>query len=150
MNIVIINDFTNNSRSTIILKDDNLKKAEVAWAKEDKILLELQETSFFAGRKRWCDLTPTHFRLMIAHNITISNKLSDVEKLNTNNTIIQSLHFLISALIICLQIRAECLIELMRIDRINENDVTYDFSASLYTTQIKPKIDLHLIVDNES
>jgi hypothetical protein len=148
---VVINDFTNNRRTVTILDNRQYDLVAQAWGNEDSILVDMQRNAFFAGRTRWCDLNPTHFRLMVAHNMTLAAKLPDDEHADPKHPVIKSLNFLMCGLVLCLQYRTECLIELLRIARMSETEITYDFSASLnmaIDTQ-KPKNGLRIVVDNE-
>jgi len=149
---VIVNDFTNNRRSIIILNREHFDKIAEVWHDEDTILIDMQENDFFAGKTHWFELNPTHFRLMVARNLTMAAELPEVERYDSKNDVIRSLHFLLAALIYCLQQRSECLVELMRIARLSEYEVTYDFSASLNMSiemMHKPKSGLRVVVDNE-
>ena len=148
---VIVNDFTNNRRTLTILDNEHFSKIAEIWENEDQILIEMQENDFFAGRRRWCDLNPTHFRLMVARNLTIAASMTFEEHNDPKHPVIRSLHLLMAALVFCLQRRSECLVELVRIARISESEVSYDFAASLNMAidPQKPKNSLRIIVDNE-
>ena len=128
---VVINDFTNNRRTVIILDNRQFDLVAQAWGNEDSILVDMQRNNFFAGRTRWCDLNPTHFRLMVAHNMTMLARLPGDEHEDPKHPVNRSLNFLMTGLVVCLQHRTECLIELLRIARMSETEITYEFSASL-------------------
>ena len=148
---VIVNDFTNNRRTQTILTQDHFDKMAAVWENEDAILIDMQDNDFFAGRRRWCDLNPTHFRLMISRNLTIAATMPNDQRDDHNHPVIRSLHLLMAAMVICLQQRSECLVELMRIARMSEVEVTFDFSASLNMAidVQRPKGGLRVVVDNE-
>lgn len=148
---VIVNDFTTDRRTLTILDHTHFDRMAAVWECEDAILVEMQGNDFFAGKRRWCDLNPTHYRLMVARNLTIAAAMSDAERVDTTHPAIRSLHLLMAGLVLCLQRRAECLVELMRIARISDSEVSYDFAASLNMAidAQRPKNDLRIIVDNE-
>jgi hypothetical protein len=151
ISVVIVNDFVTDRRTVTMLDGSHFERMEAVWEHEDQILIDMQGNDFFAGRRRWCDLNPTHYRLMVTRNLTIAAGITDAERTDPNHPVIRSLHLLMAGLVICLQRRSECLIELMRIARIGENEVSFDFAASLNMAVDlqKPKNGLRIIVDNE-
>jgi hypothetical protein len=149
---VIINDFETNRRTLSILEDADFNVVNGVWENEDPLLVEMQNNPFFAGRRRWCDLDPTHYRLMILRNLTQVAQIGDDERGNENNLIVRSLHFLLCAMIHCLQRRAESMLELVRINRLNEHEITFDYTATLnmHIEMPKPKAGkLFVVVDND-
>jgi hypothetical protein len=151
MTTVIINDFINDRRTTIVLHQDYFDKIETIWHKEDRILLEMQDNDFFAGRTKWSDLSPSHFRLMITRNMTVASELPDDERNDSRHPVVRSMHMLMTALIYCIQENTESLVDLLRIIRHSETQITYDFSASLNVIVdiSKPNSDLRIVVDND-
>jgi len=147
---VIINDFVIDRRSMVLLTKNHFDLVEAIWEKEDKILVEMQDSDLFAGKNRWCDLRSIHLRLMIAHNMTMCSKLSDNLQMDKENPVVASLHLLIAILIHGIQKNTESFVELFRIVRMSEHEITYDFTASFnMTIDIKKKSDFRLVVDNE-
>jgi hypothetical protein len=61
------------------------------------------------------------------------------------------MHMLMTALIYCIQENTESLVDLLRIIRHSETQITYDFSASLNVIVdiSKPNTDLRIVVDND-
>ena len=150
---VVINDFGTNRRTLSILEDGDFGIVAGVWENEDPILVDLQDNPFFAGRRRWCDLDPTHFRLMILRTLSFVARMGDEERGNQDNPVVRSLHFLLCAMIHCLQCRAESMVELVRINRLNENEITFDYTATLnmHIDMPKPKggTGLFVVVDND-
>ena len=150
MTSFIINDFTNNRRIDTILNPHTI--VPPVWQHGDRILTDMQSNPFFAGRNRWCDLDPSHYRLMIIRNLTIVSEFSDTDRADLNNPAIKSLHFLLSALVYLLEMRTDTTIEFMKINRINDRSATFDYACSLnlyIDKPIEPANVLKIIVDNE-
>lgn len=151
---VIINDFKINRRFFVNIEKEDFEMIEIFWDNPDKILDELQSNYFFEGKKTWSKLSPTHYRLLITKNLTMVADLSEEERADKENNIVKSLRFLLTALIYALEIRAESLVELMKITRIDEFQVIFDYTANINipVTLQKPesKKPFTVIVDNES
>lgn len=148
---VVINDFGNQTRHSVSLNKTHFDIMEGVWNDEDRLFVEMQDNDFFTGRRRWCDLTPTHFRLMICRNLTVAADLTQSDRNDPKNPVVRSLHLLITALALCLQKRLDGLVEIIRIGRLSEMEVTFDFHGSL-TTTIDPQKSsggLRVVVDNE-
>lgn len=150
---VIINDYRIDRKSVISYSDSDMKFVESVWNSSDQLLVDLQSVPVFKGREYWCDLEPTHWRVMIVRNLTQFADLSVDQLTDTSNKTAKSLHFLISGLIYCLEVRSECKIEIMHINRIGDNEVAFDFVANLNMAIDfpggKPKNGLRVVVDNE-
>lgn len=151
---VIVNDFPSGRRMIILLDPEEFMRVDANWEDTDRILQEVQHIPFFTGKTRWCDLDPGHFRLMIASNLAKIAEAPDEEK-TEDNMLISGLHFLLASLVACLQKRAECHIELLRVNRIADGEVTFDFSGCLTMAtdlpkrrQTSPGKGLRVIVDN--
>lgn len=153
MTTVIINDLSVDQRHVILFhRPDDFQRADQFWEVEDPILIALQHTDFFIGRKRWCELNPQHFRFLLMNSLSKVAALSVEEQGNENNKVMADLTFLLTTLIKCLELRTESTIELMRFNRLTENEMLYDFTASvnLHLDNKKPPTKgLRVIVDNE-
>lgn len=150
---VIINDFIKDRRTTIVFHESDFLRVEENWETPDRLLAELQDHPVFAKRERWSDLNPTHFRLLLMSNLRKTADLSEEDMATPDNPTVTSLQFLICALIYCLQRRTESQIEMMRINRIGDHEVAYDYAASLNMAVDLPKKDgpkggLRVIVNN--
>ena len=158
MALAIINDYVTSRRMKLHLDPEDFKMVDDNWGSEDKLLIDLQKIDIFRNRTRWFDLEPMHYRLMIANNI--SRAFSEVEgSLVSSETIVKSLSFLICALIRCIELRADCHIEMIRLVRVDEIDLAVEFQASLAMEEdingpeeVTPATDdgpgLKIVVDN--
>jgi hypothetical protein len=153
---IILNDFETGKRIITLIHKSDIEFVKKVWNNRDTILAEMQFHPIFEGRERWCDLDPKHFTMMIMSILNAAANLTDGERTDGDNRVITSLHFLYAALILCLQNRSDSLIELIRINRIADNDITYDYTATFNIFEgldIKkseaPKSGLKLVVDNE-
>jgi hypothetical protein len=157
---VILNDFETGKRFINMIDNTDMAVIKKVWMLGDTILAEMQEHPAFAGKQRWCDLDPKHFTIMIISILNSAAKLSDHDRVDITHPVVSSLRFLYSALIMCLQSRCDSIIEMIRFNRLGENDVTYDFTATFnifegnYAFKNTPpvgsaKLGLKLVVDND-
>lgn len=147
---VIVNDYEACRRSVVILDTSDFEFVARMWSTPDRILAELQAHPLYAGRTRWCDLDPPHFRYMIVLTMVRVAKLEEDARNDAANPVVRSLHFLMTALIACLQARSETNIELIRFNRVSQTEIVYDFSASLNLAADpqKPASGLKMVIDN--
>ncbi len=155
MTLVIINDFVTDKRVTMLYLSDDFEPVITHWRSQDTLLRDLQYLSSFAGRTRWCDLEPVHFREMIAKNLQYIGKLPEAERLDEENPVVSSLNFLICTLIYCWEKRTDSQVDMVKINRVGDTDVSIEFSAEMkmdVSPLEKMKADTHsgisVIVDN--
>lgn len=129
--LVVVNDYVRNKRMSLYYSEDDLQMAMKSWEAEDQVLVHLQAHPMFAGRRRWCDLEPHHYRLMVTKSISMVGELSDEERLDHTNPVVLSNNFLLCALAICLNKRMDGMIEVLRLSRISDIDVSFEYSAIL-------------------
>lgn len=154
---IILNDFETGKRIVTVINAADMEFIKKVWNNKDRILADMQGHPVFDGLERWCDLDPKHYTMMIISMLNAAARLPDEERTNGTNPVITSLHFLYGALILCLQIRSDSLIELIRINRIADNDITYDYTATfnIFEGLAIKKSDttkypgLRLVVNNE-
>lgn len=153
MTTVVINDLAADQRHVILFhRPHDFQRADALWENEDEILRGLQHTDFFIGRKRWCDLDPQHFRFLIMTNLSKVAALPVEEQDDPQNKTMTGLTFLLTALIKCLERRTQSTLEFMRLNRLADHEVLYDFSASVnlhLDDKTPPRKGLRVIVDNE-
>jgi hypothetical protein len=148
---VVINDFVTDRRVVLLFNyPQDFAKIEAHWEREDKLLLALSANEAFRDRKRWCDLSPTHFRFLIMNTLNKVSALSEQEQGDADHLVMVSLAFLLSAFIKCLEDCTESNIDLMRINRLGDDEVLYDYAASInmHLDNLRPKKNLRVIVDN--
>ena len=151
MTTVVINDFETNRRLAILFNHPHdFARADAEWEREDKLLIEMQKHIAFKERTRWCDLDPTHWRFLILEYLNKMAKLNDTEMYDTQNPVMADLTFLLTSFIKCLEERTEGTMELMRLNRVGENEVLYDYSGSvnMQLDFARPKKGFRVIVDN--
>lgn len=141
MTSIIINDFHLGRRLVLVLDQSDFEQAQdiIDRGDPDEILLQLQNMPSFKGRTRLNDLTPFHFRLMITSNLTKMNEMPDSPVFDLNHPIANSLIYLLSSMVLCLEKRGECSIETMKINRIGEAEVSFEYSAVLMYEEPLPK-----------
>ncbi len=148
---VIINDFSIDRKTAIMFNHpQDFVQVEAVWEKEDKLLRELGSNESFAGKTRWCDLTPSHFRFLIMATLSKLAMITEAQSMQPGNLEMASLTFLLTAFIKCLEDKTESTIELMRINRLGEDEVLYDYAGSInmHFDTLRPKKKLRVIVDN--
>lgn len=152
MTTAVINDLAADQRHVILFNRPNdFQRADAYWETEDDLLANLQHTDFFIGRTRWCDLDPQHFRFLLMDNLTRVAALTTEEQDDPSNPTMSSLTFLLTTFIKLLEQRTQSTLELMRINRLAEHEVLYDFSSSVnlhLDSKTPPRQGLRVIVDN--
>lgn len=149
MALVVINDYVVNQRYDLVFMNEDFDAVKSVWEDEDSLLHQLQHVPYFKDRFRWCDLDPSHFRFMIARNLSKAAQLPKSDKLDLDDPIIRSMNFLICCLIRSLELRSDSFIEVMKIIRIDERDITIEYqSIMLPDTDPGGRGKLSVIVDN--
>jgi hypothetical protein len=150
----IINDYRSNWKVYLVFNREDFATVMKSWMKKDRLLVDLSTNEVFRDRTAWCDLTPFHFRILLMESFRYTDKLRANDRVNEAHPAVRSLHFLITALIHCLELRGSMEIDLMHIDRISDTQITYRFSSTLWDDDYTlPKAnaepDLKIIVSNE-
>jgi hypothetical protein len=147
---VVVNDFASDRQFTLIFNDTDFTRANEFWDQEDKLLNDLQSEPYFKGKLKWSDLDPTHFQLMLLRVLTKVNKLQPDERGDLDHPVMMGLTFLLTSLIKCLEMRTGCQVELLKLQRLSDTDILYDFAASLNMRLDNPSAPtgIRVIVDN--
>lgn len=151
MTTVIINDFATDRRMEILFNHpQDFEQIDENWEKEDKLLLEMQGNDFFKGHTRWCELNPTHYRFLLMATLNKVAALTDAQQADSSDQTMASLTFVITGFIKCMEDRTESTLELMRINRLEENEVLYDYAGSvnMHLETARRTKGLRIIVDN--
>lgn len=130
MAFLAINDFINGRRLEVFITSENREGVDLVWKNQDDVLIDLlidlQDTEYFNGLTRWCELTPMHFKRMIDQNLLYMTEKNEID---LDDIYGQTLIFLVTGLIRCLEERGDCTIELVRIDRVIKDEIVISFSA---------------------
>lgn len=152
MALAIINDYVVNRRLKLHLDQDDFAVADENWNVPDSLLVDLQHTKTFHGYNTWSSLEPQHYRFMIVTNIA---KAFDAiaDDLEEAQVTIRSLSFLICCMVRCLELRADCHVEMIRFSRVGAMDLAVEFEAALsmeetLRTKIADSPGLSVVVDN--
>jgi hypothetical protein len=150
MACVIINDFVSDRRTEITFNHpQDFQRVDAMWEDEDQLLRELQTTEAFKGKTRWCDLTPMNYRFLLMNVLNKVSALSDEEQSDPGHEAMSSLTFCLSALLKCLEDRSQSTVELLRVNRLGEQEMLYDFTASVnMQLERKPTKGFRVVVDN--
>lgn len=151
MTTVILNDFIGDRRMAILFNyPQDFVRINANWEVEDKLLTSLSNNEAFKDNKRWCDLSPTHYRFLIMSCLNKVVLLTDEEQADQHHPAMADLTFLLTGFIKCLETRTESTLELMRINRLGEHEILYDYAGSInmHLDSLRPKSGLRVIVDN--
>lgn len=146
---ILVNDYVSNDNYYLHHTDNDLKKIEDNWYHQDSLLVNLQHTSLFKNRTRWCDLKPIHFNLLIVRNFVHIDNLKHSQRHDCSHPVLQSLMFLILALAKCLYVNSDSNVEFLKINRIKSDVVNFSYQASICLEIIKEEQrELKVVVDN--
>lgn len=150
---VVLNDYAANVKSYISYDRDDIDKVLDMWDTPDERLSNLHVLQPFKGYDRWSDLTPEHYRILITRGLNTIAKLPPKDRMNTSDPVVSTTNSMILMFIILLERRTTAEIEHFRINRFDDLNVTFDFSASfeLEYDRPKPKIDepsFSIVIDN--
>jgi hypothetical protein len=148
---VFVDDYINNERYHITIGDKDRKKVEDNWFSKDTLLIDLMNVKFFENKTKWCELRPLHFKVLILRNFLHLDTLKLHQKNDHGHPIVQSLYFLIAGFIKSLNDHADTNVEFLKILRIGNNDINFDYHASLVLQvdmQNSNDANLKVVVDN--
>jgi hypothetical protein len=146
---VFITDFDTGRQDAVILGPNEFMKLDAAWHRKDELLVGLQHTSAFEGRERWCDLDPPHWRFLIGAAMEKWSALPDDERLDINNPVVDSLGSLLAGLVVCIQQRCDCRMQVMDVTRYPGVDIIYRFMGVTSAAMEPPKRNgMRVVVNN--
>ncbi len=135
----ILNDYPTNTKAVITFDKSEVTKMKGIWNTVDERLLTLHELPSFRGYDKWRDLTPEHFRLLITRALNTVSSLTQSERTEVDRHEVSTCNFLILAFIICIEQRTSSHIEHFRINRFDDLNVTFDYSATFEIDYNKPE-----------
>lgn len=149
----IIDDYVKRKRASILFTEGNFDAVVKQWDGEAQMLLNVQGIEFFKDRTTWASLDPVHFRLLITNTFNNRDKVVPIEKhFDDTEPLIGTLYFLLMGLIYSLQLRTGAAVDTIRVMRVSELDVTFEFTLTMMPEEKKhrapPKHGLQVIVDN--
>lgn len=139
MTLAIVNDYVVDRRLKLYFDQEDFDIVEEQWELEDELLMDLQGTVMFQGLTTWSALEPMHFKLLIATTMAKTFALIDEDKTEEANGAVESLSFLISALIRCIQERGNCHVEMIRLVRVGEIDLAVEYQAAIAMEEEMPR-----------
>jgi hypothetical protein len=151
---VVIDDYIQDRRTSYIFTEQQMDIIRGHWSNRDKLLVDLSTTEYFKNKTRWCDLDPVHYKIMILRNLIICQELNQTENISDIETAERSLQFLIGAMINAIQIKCECRLDLLKIQRVNDRILNFDFQANLILEiesnkqQESTKPPFKIVIDN--
>lgn len=147
---VMVEDYVTNSVFYTIFDDEDMDYISDKWFQEDSLLMGLQKTKEFDGRRCLADLKPWHFHFLITNNLEVLFELPEDERKNPECAEVKSLEVLVSAFLFHMHDHCNSRVEFMKIQRVEPGVVNFDYRASLML-ELKypePKRGLSVVVDN--
>ena len=128
----ILNDYPNTTKAIFSFGPDDFDRIDNVWDNpEEPNLQRFQTLDAFKGYKRWADLKPGHFRILITRMIQKVSALSEAERVDTNKIEVGALTILILAYVRCLEHRTGSQIDLFKINVISATNLNFEFSAEV-------------------
>jgi hypothetical protein len=147
---VIISDYLIERRMSYLLDANDFAMQIDRGDHGDTLLSIFQGHPFFDGCSKWSDLDIMHFHALIVNMLKISAEHSDKEVADKNHPTVLRLTFFFCSMISLLQSRTGSIIDLLRVNRVGQVDVLYDYSARLDIGFAVPRpINLRVVIDNE-
>lgn len=134
---IIINDYVNNRRAHLVFVMHDFEIMAKFWFSTDRVLEELQQHRAFAGRRRWCDLEPKHYRLLLMQNLVAADALDEPTLTDDDHPVVRSLNFLFMAMCHCIAQRLGGEVEMLRVNRLSKTEITYEVEAALMQLDIE-------------
>jgi hypothetical protein len=146
---VIISDYIIERRMAYLLDANDFNVQMNRGAHTDALLAIFRDHPFFEGCTTWDDLDIMHFHALIVNMLKISAEHSDAEVADKNHPTVLRLTFFLCSMINLLQIRTGSVVDLLRVNRVGQADVLYDYSARLDIVFAQPKsTGLRVVIDN--
>lgn len=150
---IIVNDYSANMKSFITYDRPDIEKVMDRWDVVDERIVGLQSLPPFRGYEKWSELSPEHYRILVTRALNTLAGMTPEERTVGSDVVVATTNFLILCFIICLEKRTSSEIEHFRINRFDELNVTFDYSASfdLEYQRPSPKMvepDFSIVIDN--
>lgn len=148
----IIDDYVLRNRSSLLFNDQNFLPLLQMWDKADDQLLTLGHIPLFDSKIAFAHLDPIHFKLLITDVLNKRDKeIGNGPVFNESLPVVKRLYMLLMGLIYCMQVRTGAAVDNMRVSRISDIEVTFEFTITMISEKKKdppPKSGLQVIVDN--
>jgi hypothetical protein len=126
---VFVNDYPAKRRMGIAFNESDYEKVEELWDQEDQRLLALQGIPAFSGYKKWNQCRSEHFRVLIVRTMLLMGDMTDAERMDTDHPVMSMFNFLLLCLVRCLENATQSTVEVLHVNRLNNTDIAFDFSA---------------------
>ena len=146
---VVISDYLIERRMAFTLDAADFLAQASRRESSDPLLDTFADHPFFAGCKRWSDLSQTQFHALIINMIKISADHSDTDVADKAHPTMQRLIFFLCCLVRMIEDRSASVLDLLRVYRVSRDDVVYDYTARLEVAFTPPRTSLRVVIDNE-
>lgn len=150
MKLIIIENHISSSFYSFIVDKRMMSRVVSNWNKPDKIIVDLGHTKLFDKKRCWADLTSDNFKFLICGSFPHLKGLTKDQLIDTSIPAVDSLQFLVCAMIYYLETRSEFLIQTLTVTCIREDYLDFDFQAtsSLELKNVVQRPGLKIVVDN--
>jgi hypothetical protein len=152
---IVINDYVSNFKSLVTYNEHDIIAIEKKTRDNEHHLQQWQVLPEFEGYTQWCELTPNHYRFLIARMLVELDKLEQSERMNSKHPEVAMTNFIIAAFVMRLEALTCSEIEHFRINRFDDTSVTYDYTGTFEMHHERPegkpddrKPAFSIIVDN--
>lgn len=135
---VILNDYGSNIKSYITFDQNDIDKAMSVWDHPDERLAKLHVLTPFRGYEKWSELTPEHYRILVTRGLNTLAKLTPEERGDSREVEVATTNFMILCFMLLIEQRTSSEIEQFRINRFDDLNVTFDYSASFELEYTRP------------
>lgn len=140
---IIIENYKSNNKIYLTYLDNEFKEIDQNWDKEDKLLLDMNRLNLLKDKLTWSKLDSIDFTFLITENLKKIIELPQGEIFNQKNPSTKSLNFLIKGLVRCLEEKSSIILETLKIQIINEQNVNYQFIGTIcISIDKKPKLTI--------
>ncbi len=146
---VILNDYGSNIKSIISYDRPDIQRMEELWDQPDEHLKKLQVLEPFSGYEKWSELTPNHYRILISRGLNTLAAMTAVDRGNSKDPNVAMTNFMVLAFIHMLEKLTFSEIEHFRINRFDELNVTFDYSASFEVQYDRPLPKVVSVTDKQ-
>ena len=153
---VYVDDFFLKARWHLLIDEEEMRVIDDRWDKPESLIIGLSNGKgsgpFFKNCRVWSDLRPIQLKFLLTRNFVLMDMLTEEERLDDSHPTVDSFNFLIAALIKCLEVRGDCVVESLKIQRLDKDTLNFDFRGTLLLElgDIPPpkEMKLSVVVDN--
>ena len=145
---VLIDDYLLGKRSSILFTEMHVTHLLQKWNEPDPLLIELQKFKHFKDKTKLSELDLNQFKMLISTTFTARDLKIKNNTYKDTSPIAQSLNILILGLAYCMQLKSGVVVDTMKLMRINDNDISFEFVLTMISEKKKVTPNLSIVIDN--